>query len=243
MDGSLKRKIVAAGVVAVAVVGAGAAIAATRDTSPQAESQAVVNDAAKELGVQPSELTAALKKALSNRVDAAVEAGRLSKEEGEALKARINSGAFPLFGGPHRHLGRFGPGFPHGPRHDLADAAEYLGLTVAQLRTQLNQGKTLAQVARDRDKSVDGLVDKIVEAKKARIDDAVEDGRLTRARADEILADLEERVTELVNDGRFEFRFRDGPRGRDFEKRFRSGPGDVLPAEPGLGIAPAALIS
>jgi hypothetical protein len=233
-----KHKIAAAGAVVLAAVGAGAAIAATRGTSPQAESQAVVNDAARQLGVQPSELTAALKKALSNRVDAAVEAGRLSKEEGDALKARINSGQFPLFGGPHRHLGRFGPGFPHGPRHDLADAAEYLGMTTAQLRAQLNQGKTLAQVARDRDKSVDGLVDKLVEAKKARIEDAVEDGRLTRAQADEILADVEEHVSDLVNNGRFEFRFRDGPRGRDFEERFRGGPGDVLPAEPGLGIVP-----
>jgi hypothetical protein len=236
-----KHKIAATGAVVLAAVGAGAAIAATRDTSPQAESQAVVNDAARQLGVQPSELTAALKKALSNRVDAAVEAGRLSKEEGDALKARINSGQFPLFGGPHRHFGRFGPGFPHGPRHDLADAAEYLGMTTAQLRAQLNQGKTLAQVARDRDKSVDGLVDNLVEAKKARIEEAVEDGRLTRAQADEILADVEEHVADLVKNGRFEFRFRDGPRGPGFEERFRSGPGDVLPAEPGLGLAPAML--
>lgn len=241
MEGSLKRKIVAAGVVVLAVAGAGAAIAATRDTSPQAESQAVVNDAARQLGVQPGELSAALKKALSNRVDAAVKAGRLSKAEGDAIKARINSGEFPLFGGPHRSFGRFGHGFPHGPRHDLSDAASYLGLTEAQLRTQLNQGKTLAQVAKDRDKSVDGLVEKLVEAKKARIEDAVEDGRLTRGQADEILAELNERVTELVNNGRFEFRFRDRRGGRDFEERFRSGPGAVLPAEPGLGIAPAML--
>jgi polyhydroxyalkanoate synthesis regulator phasin len=231
-----KHRIVIGVVAALAVAGAGGAVAATKLNSPREESQAVLNDAAKELGVQPSELSAALKKAVSNRVDEAVEDGRLSKEEGDAMKARINSGEFPLLGVPHRH---FGHGFPHGPKHDLADAAEYLGMTAAQLRTQLNQGKTLAQVARDRDKSVDGLIDKLVAAKKERIDAAVEDGRLTRVQADQILADLKTRVTDLVNSGRFEFRFRDGRRGRDFEERFRSGPGPVLPPEPGLGIAPA----
>jgi hypothetical protein len=235
-----KHKVVIAAVAALAVVGAGGAVAATQ-LNPREESQAVLNDAARELGVEPDELSAALKKALSNRVDEAVEDGRLTEEEGERLKARINSGEFPLFGGPGRHLGRFGHGFPHGPRHDLADAAEYLGLTRAQLRTQLNQGKTLAEVARDRDKSVNGLVDKLVEGKKARIEDAVEDGRLTRRQADEILAELEERVTELVNNGRFEFHFRGRGGDRGFEKRFRSGPGDVLPGEPGLGIAPAVV--
>ena len=75
MKGMPKRKVIVAGVAALAVAVTGGAIAATKATSPKAESQAVVNDAAKQLGVQPSELSAALKKALSNRVDAAVKAG------------------------------------------------------------------------------------------------------------------------------------------------------------------------
>jgi hypothetical protein len=213
----LKRKIVMGAVVGLAVAGGGGAIAATKLNSPKQENQAVLNDAAKQLGVQPSELNAALKKALSNRVDAAVKAGRLTKTEGDALKARINSGEFPLFGAPHgRGFGHFGHG-PFGPGHLLSDAASYLGLTEAQLRTQLNSGKTLAQVAKDRDKSVDGLIDKIVAAKKERIEAAVKEGRLTRAQADEILSDLKQQVTDFVNNGRFEFHFR-GP-GRDFHAR------------------------
>jgi AraC-like DNA-binding protein len=240
MTGSLTRKIVVAAVVVLAVTGAGAAVAATRD-SPEAESQAVLNDVANELGVQPSEVTAALKKALSNRVDEAVEDGRLTQAEGNAIKARINSGNFPLFGLPKQHFG-FGPGFGfrhHGPMHELSEVAEYLGITQDQLRTQLNQGKTLAQIARDRDKSVDGLVDVIVKDKTARINEAVEDGRLTRAQADEMIADLREHVTDFVNNGKLHFRFRDKPGGPDFEKRFGGGPGGVLPVEPGLEVAPA----
>jgi polyhydroxyalkanoate synthesis regulator phasin len=214
----LKRKIVVTAVAGMAVVGAGGAIAADRLSSPKEDSQAVLDDAAQQLGVQPSELSAALKKALSNRVDQAVEDGRLTEAEGDALKARINAGEFPLFGVPH------GPGFgfkdfgrgPHGlpgPGHFLSTAADYLGLTQAQLRTQLNSGKTLAQIAKDRNKSVEGLVDKLVADKNARIDEAVEDGRLTRADANEIKADLKEQVTDFVNNGKPAFR---GSRGVPF---------------------------
>ena len=41
-------------------------------------------------------------------------------------------------------------------RLSLAAAATYLGLTEAELRTELQAGKTLAQVAKAKDKSVDG---------------------------------------------------------------------------------------
>ena len=211
----LKRKIVVTAVAGVAVVGAGGAIAADRLSSPKEDSQAVLDDAAQQLGVQPSELSAALKKALSNRVDEAVEDGRLTEAEGDALKARINSGQFPLLGVPHgfglKHFGGGPHGFP-GPDHLLSTAADYLGLTQAQLRTQLDSGKTLAEIAKDRDKSVDGLVDKLVADKTARIDEAVEDGRLTRAQANEIEADLRKAMRDFVNNGKPEFpKFPGGP--------------------------------
>jgi AraC-like DNA-binding protein len=214
----LKRKIVVTAAAGLAVVGAGGAIAADRLSSPKEDSQAVLNDAAQQLGVQPSELSAALKKALSNRIDEAVKDGRLSKAEGDALKARINSGEFPLFGvprGPGFGFKDFGPE-PHvfpGPDHLLSTAADYLGLTQAQLRTQLDSGKTLAEIAKDRDKSVDGLVDKLVADKNARIEEAVEDGRVTRAQANEIEADLKQQVTDFVNNGKLEFHFRKLPGG------------------------------
>lgn len=233
----IRHKVVLGVVAALAVVGAGGAVAATQ-LNPRQESQAVLNDAARELGVQPNELSAALKKALSNRVDEAVEDGRLSKEEGDRMKARINSGEFPLFGGPRRHGGPLGhgPGLGrHGPMRNLSDAASYLGLTKAQLRTQLNQGKTLAQIARDRDKSVDGLIDRLVSAKRERINAAVENGRLTRAQADEMLEGLRDHVTEFVNSGRFEFRFRER-RGPAFE----GGPPGFRDGESRLVVPPVS---
>ncbi len=228
MNGMPKRKVIVAGVAALAVAVTGGAIAATKATSSKAESQAVVNDAAKQLGVTPSELTAALKKALSNRVDAAVKAGRITKAEGDAMKARINSGD-ALFGHGHRGFGKFGHG-PHFKLHGLDAAASYLGLTEAQLRTQLSSGKTLAQVAKARDKSVDGLVDALAKDANAKIDQAVKDGKLTQAQANEIKQGQRERLAEFVNNGQLRFKFRDGNRnGRFFHP------------EPGLSEGPASL--
>jgi hypothetical protein len=230
MDGKLKRRLLVGGIAVLAVAVTGGAYAATRDTDPRQESQAVINDAARQLGVEPNELSSALRQALANRVDEAVEDGRLSKEEGDALKERIQSGDAPLFGGPHRGFGRHG----HGPLfhlHTLDAAAGYRDLTEAQLREQLNEGKTLAQVARDRDKSVDGLVDALVDAQNEKLGQAVEDGRLTQAQANEIKQNQRERITEFVNNGQFRFRFRDGDRG----------PGSDFHPEPGLRDGPASL--
>ncbi len=191
MARKVNPKLLAGAAAGLAVAGAGGAVAAVKLTSPKENSQAIVNDAAKQLGVQPSELTAALKKALENRVDAAVGAGRLTKAQGEELKQRIESGALPLFfgprGGPHEHFG------------ELDAAATYLGLTEAQLETQLESGKSLAQVAKDRGKSVDGLIQALVDQATKRLDAAVAAGRLTKTQEQQILVGLKQRITDFVN--------------------------------------------
>ena len=198
MLSSHRNKVVAVIAALVVVVGAGAAVGATGALSPKQESQAVVTDAAKQLGVQPSELTAALKTALKNRVDAAVAAGRLTQTQGKELKARIDAGDVPLlgFGGPG-----FGHHGPHGIHGGLDAAASYLGMTEAQLHSALESGKTLAQVAKSKGKSVDGLVNAMVADATAKLAAAVKAGRLTQAQANSMQADLKARITEMVNNG------------------------------------------
>jgi len=195
-------KIKVAGGAALALVltvtlGAAGAIAASRALSSDEESQAVIDDAAAQLGVEPSALSDALEEALKNRVDAAVEAGRLTEEEGNDLKERIESGESPLlFGG----FGHKAPGFGHlGHFGSFEAAAPYLGLTMAELRERLADGDTLAEIAKAEGKSVDGLVQALVDAAEERIDDTVADDRLTEERAAELKEGLEERITDLVN--------------------------------------------
>ena len=187
-----KTKIVVSAVALLSAAGAGAAVAASQDSSPSSESKAVIDDAAKQLGIPSSKLSDALKKALGDRVDAAVATGRLTKAEGDALKARIQSNDFPLVGGPHRGSG-------HGFIGRLDSAAGYIGITEAQLRTELESGKSLAQVAQAHGKSVDGLIGALVAAAKDKLDNAVSAGRLTKAQEAEMLGALKDRVTSAVN--------------------------------------------
>ena len=64
-----------------------------------------------------------------------------------------------------------GPGFGHGPGgFDLSTAASYLGLTASELQTQLQSGKTLAQIANATSgKSADGVIQALVAADTTRI--------------------------------------------------------------------------
>jgi hypothetical protein len=198
VDASLKRKVVAGTVAALAVGGAGAGVAATRlGRSPSDENQAVIADAAKKLGVAPLELNNALEQAMKDHIDRAVADGRITKAEGEALKKRIESGGFPLLGPPvlgFGHFGHFRHFFP-----GLSAAASYLGLSQREIMDKLQSGKTLAQVARDEGRSVDGLVDVLKAQLKSRLDEAVAAGRLTKAKEDEILSHADERISHLVN--------------------------------------------
>ena len=228
----VKRKVIAGAAAALAVGGAGAGIAATKlSNSPSAESKAIVNDAAKQLGVQPQALSDAIKKALSDRIDTAVAEGRITKEEGAELKKRIAEDEFPLFGPP-----AFGPGFaaPHPFFHGLDSAAGYLGLTEAQLRAKLNDGKTLAQIAKDEGKSIEGLKEAMLKDVKAKLDAAVKAGRLSKDKEAQVLKDFEGRIDNLVNAQlRLEFRDHRGfgrGFGRGFDRPFGDdGPPPVAP--------------
>ena len=131
---ALKLKIAGGTAALAAVIGGGAAVAATQ-LSPTEESDAIVQDAAKQLGVSADKLDAALKKALENRVDAAVKAGTLTAAQGAELKQRIEAGELPLIGvghGPGGHRGHHG-------FVDFAAAADYLGVTEAKLRASLER--------------------------------------------------------------------------------------------------------
>src|SRR5688572_23251297 len=205
MKKTLRFKLAGGVAALVATLGAGGAIAATQ-LSPTEESDAIVADAAKELGVDADELDAALKQALENRIDAAVEAGTLTEAQAAELKERIVSGDVPLVG--------LGPGLGHHRigQHivDLDAAASYLSVTEDDLRTSLEDGDTLADVAQAEGKTVDGLVAALVAAAKADLDEKVEEGLLTEAQRTQILATLESRITDVVNN-QVGFGLRGGP--------------------------------
>jgi hypothetical protein len=214
---TLKRKVVGAAAGLALLAGAGGAYAVSNRSDDR---QAFLNDVAKRLKVSPDELTAALKGALSDKLDAEVAAGRLTQAEADRIKKESEAhGGVPFLGGdrggrppfpgppppgaPGRPPGPppLGPGHaPGGPFMAGLDAvAKYLGLTDAQVRKQLASGKSLAQVAAARNKSVAGLKSAIEDGVKTELDKAVTDKRLTQTQEDRILSELHGRLDDIVN--------------------------------------------
>ena len=193
--------LVAAAVAALAAAaGTGAALATgavSTGQTPEERQAAILDDLAGRLGVSVEKLKAAIRGVASDQIDRALADGKLTQAQADELKQRLRSSQLLPFGlgGPGR-----GPGMAHhGPVPGLAAAASYLDLTEAQLRTQLRSGTTLAEIAKDRDRSVDGLVSAMVADASKRLDDAVAAGRLTADQKARILERLKRGVTALVN--------------------------------------------
>jgi ribosomal protein S13 len=86
-----------------------------------------------------------------------------------------------------------------GPAKSLASVATVLKMTEAELKTQLDAGKSLADVAKAQGVNVQSVIDVIVTEVKAHIADEVKSGEITQAEADAKLADVTTKVTEMVN--------------------------------------------
>ena len=105
-------------------------------------------------------------------------------------------------GGPGGGLGG-GPGGMHFDGDDITAAATYLGVTEADLRTKVQAGQTLAQIAAATNgKSRDGLIQALVAHETTEIDAAQTAGKITADQATQAKANLTTRITALVDSTR-----------------------------------------
>jgi DNA-binding phage protein len=216
------RNAIALFVAAAVLVGAGVALAQSQSPSPSGSPgtkqerrslgrDAFLDDVARRLGIQRSRLDGALTAMALAEVAWAENNGFLTRERADRLRDRINDGKviglgrFGLHGlglglgvkgsGLRRGFlkGRFRGGFG-----TLDAAADYLGLPEEDLSDALRT-RTLAQVARDRGRSVDGLVAALRAAKKARLDEIVMEGRITAAQENALLRRFDSEIRDAVD--------------------------------------------
>ena len=146
------------------------------------------------LGVSQDELVAAAKAAAATAVDKAVTDGTLKQAAADRLKARIAAAEGD------------GCGFLAGPRgkivqkalavarNGLTAAAGALDMTEAELRTALRSGTDLKAVAAAEGVPYADVTTAVLGAVKADLDAAVAAGTIKQARADRILARVEQRL-------------------------------------------------
>jgi len=162
----------------------------------QLDAGKTLSDIAKAQGKTVTGLEDAIVADGKTKLDAAVTAGKLTSAQAATmladLKSRVSDMVNDVAPGPGGH------GRGHGP-FDPAAIADYLGLTQAQLRTQLEAGKSLAAIATAQGKTVAGLKDAIVAAATKKLDAAVAAGKVTAAQKTSALANLTADLGEVVN--------------------------------------------
>jgi hypothetical protein len=206
----VKRYMIVSAAVLAAGAGAGGAIAASSGDDAKKTEQSVLNDAAKRLSVTPDALRSALGAAEDAQLDQSVKDGKITQAQADAIKAeRARAGR--VLGGPGVGGGpgggwRLGPGGAGGPGGrgaggpaTLDAAATALGLEAADLRTKLDAGKSIADVAKDQGKDIAAVKSAIKDAVAKQLDADVTAGRLTAAQRTEELAELDQHLDDLVN--------------------------------------------
>ena len=193
-----RRTLIAIIGTAALAAGTAGAVAATGDHAKQ--ETAVLSDAAKRLETTPEKLRAALAAAEDAQLDAQVKAGTLTQTQADEIKARRKASGSVLghLGGPggRGHHGGRGPG---GGGTSSPTAAKALGITRAELREQLEAGKTLAQIAKAEGKSLASVKAALKAELTKRVDADVKAKRITAAQRTEILNRFDERFDEAAN--------------------------------------------
>jgi polyhydroxyalkanoate synthesis regulator phasin len=148
----------------------------------------------------PAEMGTRLRESLQELVDA----GTITPEQADAVTAHLvenrpERGEFRDGEGRGGHRG--GPGmFGRGVASEAL--TDLLGIDGEELRTQLRDGATLAEIAAEQGVDVQDVIDELVAEVAERVDNAVENGRIDQAEADEKLAEAEAKITDMVNNGR-----------------------------------------
>lgn len=177
-----KKTVLAALIVfaLAAVLFSGVALAQSSTPAKGWFCQAFIEKLAANLGVDKGKLEEAVKQTGLQLVDEAVQQGRLTSEQAEKIKARIQEGQW--FPGHFWGREAGGPGGFH-----LTAVAEALGMTPDELSAQLKQGKTIPEIAQEKGISIEQLRQKVFESKIQAIQQAVKDGKLTQEKADQLI--------------------------------------------------------
>ncbi len=199
-----QKKIVIAGLVAGLVAGGGAGLVLTSGgfagASAALPSAVVVDD------TDTSDRAAERGARLAEVLQPLVADGTLTQEQLDTVVETLMENA-PERDGRGGRGGHGGRGDHDGPRggrggHGLEAAATALGLTADELRVELRDGATLADIAADEGVAVQTVIDAMVAELETHLDEHVASGELTQEEADAKLAKATEKITDLVNNGR-----------------------------------------
>ena len=176
------------------------------ESALQTELQAgkTISDVAASKGVALSVVSDAILAAEKTQLAQEVTDGKITQTQADERLANAQTRitemltkALPQGGPGGLHGGHGGPGMG-GPGAQLTVVAKALGIEESALQTELQAGKTLSDVAASKGVALSVVSDALLTEEKTRLAQAVTDGKITQAQADERLANAQTRITEML---------------------------------------------
>lgn len=157
------------------------------------------------LGISVEEYDVAVDQAREQVLDKAVEEGDLTQEQADRVRERADGGlGAGMMGRGIMGRGMMGRGMMGEMMDDskgslIAVAADKLGMNVDELKTQLKDGKTVADLAKEKGVDLQTIVDAFMAARQETLNQAVTDGKMTQEQADKMLENMREMIDEHLN--------------------------------------------
>ncbi|WP_067934660.1 hypothetical protein [Alicyclobacillus kakegawensis] len=142
-------------------------------------------------GISEQKLISELEVDFKQHLDQAVQNGKLTASQEHALIQKFEDHAQKLV--EHKFSAH-----PTAKARVLKEIAQTLGVSKQTLLQDLKNGQSIAQVAESKGISTDSLVSQLKTKTKARLDQAVQNGKLSANQERQILNTLQKRLTKLV---------------------------------------------
>ena len=186
-------------VLGVAAVGVAAFAQGDTDTSDSFDLNSKYKEAlAGILGISVDEYDAAVEKAEQQVIDQAVSEGVLTEAQAEELRSRLDEAPAGL--GLGKAFGKIGKGMGGVAGVSLRSvAAEKLGMELTDLNTELQNGKTIAELAKEKGVDTQTIIDAYLAQVKEKLDAKVASGDITQEQADAQLEQAKTSATERVD--------------------------------------------
>lgn len=188
---------VASALLAAVIAGGVFTTFAQTGSSDTDRKEAYLQSLANRLGVDVDTLRQAIKDTNLEQLNQLVQEGVISQETANTIRERMEASDTVWFGIP-RGFGLRGFG-PRLCRLTGEELATFLEIDVATLRNELRSGKSLAQIAEAHGKSRDDLKAFLTDQTRARLDEAVANGRLTQEEAAVRLQRFTEHLDALID--------------------------------------------
>lgn len=153
-------------------------------------------------GVDVDDVISLLTKQHEERIAELVENGKLTQEQADERSEKLADMIKNMVESTHQGRMGFHIGFKLDENEDLL---KLLNLEADELKEQLQNGKSLKEIAEAQGVNADDLISLLTEQREEQLAAAVKDGKLTQEQADKMKENLEDSIKKMI-EGKFVIR-------------------------------------